>query len=132
MAKKSKKQQALEESIIKTLTDAGWKKTTKGETFGKADMAYDNGSVTLEVETSWKPGWVNLSIYDRSGDGSDFSMNCPDNLSQLLVAIVSFQDKISFKDYKRFLSQLVGICPKIYVDTGDELVPLVDDGEKHA
>ena len=75
--KKSKKQAVVEESIITVLTKAGWKKTVKGEAFGKAEMEHSNSSVTLEVAPSWKPGWLNFSVYDRSEQGSDFTFHCP-------------------------------------------------------
>lgn len=127
MSNNQEQQHAEDAVIIKTLSEAGWKKTVKGEAVGKADMEYDNGSVTLVVERGSDPGWLDLSVFDRSEEGSDFSLNCPGKLNEVLVAIISFQDKISFEDYKQYLTQLLQVCSEIYVDDGDDFVPLVED-----
>ena len=127
MSNDQEQQRAAAALIIKTLTDAGWKKTVKGEALGKADMQYDNGSVTLEVEQASDPGWLDLSVFDRSEDGSDFSLNCSGKLNEVLATIISFQDKVSFDDYKQYLTQLLQVCSEIYVDTGDDFVPLLEE-----
>jgi hypothetical protein len=117
--------------IIKTLSEAGWKKTVKAESLGKAEMEYNNGSFTLVVEQGSDPGWLDLSVFDSSDQGSDFSLDCKGRISEVLKTIVSFQDKISLTDYKQYLTELVKVC-EIYVDTGDDFVPLVEDDDDDA
>src|SRR5437762_6117550 len=82
--------------LAKTLTAAGWKKTVKGERLGKADFEYDNGEVTLEVEAGSEPGSITFSIFDSPEEGSDFVIKCEKKLPEILAAVISFQDKISF------------------------------------
>lgn len=131
MTDNQKPQQPDDAQIIKTLTEAGWKKTLKAETVGKAEMEYDNGSVTLVVEPGSDPGWLDLSVFDRSDQGSDFSLDCKEKFTEALTTIISFQDKISFDDYKQYLTQLLQVC-EVYVDDGDDFVPLLENDDDDA
>jgi hypothetical protein len=129
MAENANAQQEFENLLVKTLSDAGWKKTLRGEKLGKPEMEFNNGHVTLQIGTRPEPGWITFAIFDSPGEGSDFALECPDKLADVLKTVISFQNKISFDDYKQYLSQLVQVCPKTYVDTGDDLVPLIGDDD---
>ena len=129
MADNANTQEAFESLLVKTLSDAGWKKTHRGETLNKPEMEFNNGQVTLQIGTRPEPGWITFTIFDSPDEGSDFALECPDKLAAVLKTVISFQNKISFDDYKSFLSELVQVCPKTYVDTGDDLVPLIDDDD---
>jgi hypothetical protein len=132
MAENANAQQEFENLLVKTLTDAGWKKTHRGEKLGKAEMEFNNGEVTLQIGARSEPGWITFAIFDEPEEGSDFALECPDKLADVLKTVISFQNKISFDDYKPYLSELVRVCPKTFVDTGDDLVPLIDDDEDDA
>jgi len=119
----------FDDLLVKTLSDAGWKKTHRGEKLGKPEMEFNNGEVTLQIGTRPEPGWITFAIFDSPEEGSDFAIDCPDKLASVLKTVISFQNKISFDDYKQYLSELVQVCPKTYVDTGDDLVPLVDSDD---
>jgi hypothetical protein len=125
-------QPAFENLLVKTLADAGWKKTFRGEKLNKPEMEFNNGKVTLQIGTRPNPGWMTLGIFDTPEEGSDFALECPDKLADVLKTVISFQNKISFDDYKQYLSELVQVCPKTYVDTGDDLVPLLDEDDDDA
>ena len=129
MAENEKAKQELENSLVKTLGDAGWKKTHKGEQLGKAEMEFNNGKVTLQMGTTSEPGQITFSIFESPQEGSDFVLECPDKIGDVLKTVISFQNNISFDDYKQYLSQLVQVCPKTSVDTGDDLVPLIEDDD---
>jgi hypothetical protein len=129
MAENANAQQELENLLVKTLTDASWKKTDRGEKLGKAEMEFNNGKVTLQMGTAFEPGQVAFAIFESPEEGSDFVLDCPDKLADVLKTVISFQNQISFDDYKQYLSQLVQVCPKTYVDTGDDLVPLIDEDD---
>ena len=110
--------------IIKRLSAAGWHQTIKGEALGRAELEYDNGKISLLVDQGAEHGWLDLSIYDESDEGSDFSLQCPGKLNEVLDLIITFQDKISFDNYKEFLRELVKVAD-VYVDAGgDDFVPL--------
>jgi hypothetical protein len=119
----------FDDLLVKTLAGAGWKKTYRGEKLNKPEMEFNNGEVTLQIGTRPDPGWITLAIFDEPEEGSDFALECPDNLADVLKTVISHQDKISFDDYKQFLSALVQVCPKTYVDTGDDFVPLIDNDD---
>jgi len=127
MAEEAEKQKEFEALLIKTLTGAGWKKSVRGEKLGKADMEFNNGEVTLQVHTRSDPGWIIFSIFESPEEGSDFAIRAPNELATVLNTITSFQNEISFDNYKEYLSQLVAVSPEIYVDTGDDLIPLKDE-----
>ena len=132
MADNANTQEAFESLLVKTLSDAGWKKTHRGETLNKPEMEFNNGQVTLQIGMRPEPGWITFAIFDLPDEGSDFALECPDKLAAVLKTVISFQNKISFDDYKSFLGELVQVCPKTYVDTGDDLVPLIDDDDDDA
>jgi len=132
MAENANAQEQFENLLVKTLTGAGWKKTHRGEQLGKAEMEFNNGKVTLQIGTASEPGQVTFSIFESPQEGSDFILECPDKFADVLKTVISFQSNISFDDYKQYLSQLVQVCPKTYVDTGDDLVPLIEDDDDDA
>jgi len=119
--------QLQETLIIEMLTKAGWHKTIKGETFKKADMEYQNDTMELEVECNSKGNSVYLSIYDKSGLGMDLAIEFKDKLLELLKTIISFQDTISPTNFREYVRMIKAVCPSIYVDIGDKLVPLIDE-----
>jgi hypothetical protein len=133
----SKKQLAMRSIVIDTLAAAGWEGPSQESDFDRglwlpaeASMEYRAKNMTLEAEHSAEQKSLVLLLTADSGADVRLVIKCEDKLESVLKALVGFQDQISPTNFREKLKPLLKICDKVFVDTGDEEVPLADEDEE--
>jgi hypothetical protein len=112
-------------TIIETLSAAGWKKTDKANVVNMAEMEYDNGQMHLEIEHDPQDNSVVFRMLGPHGE-LFFVAYYEDKLTPWLQALIAIQNALNEKNYQEYIRQLLPICP-MFIDTGEDLVPLIDN-----
>lgn len=121
--KKTDQQREHDKIIIERLTRSGWQRTDRSDVFGTADLTYQNQYLSLGVLHEWKDDSITFKIIDKNNT-LYLAIYFKGNLQQLLEVITSFQDEISPDNFKEHIGKIIKVCPSVYVDTGDGIVPL--------
>jgi hypothetical protein len=124
MSKKSREKN--QKFLIKILQESGWTKTEKGEAFGVAELEYNNDEMILQVDHLLDNESIAFRLFSNSQE-LFLIIKFEDSLREIINKIINIQDDIAVDNCKVLLKQLISICPEIYVDTGEELIPLVDE-----
>lgn len=111
--------------IIETLGAAGWAKPDKAKVVSMAEMEYDNERVHLEIEHDPSDDSLIFRLFGHHGE-LFLVVYYKEQLSEWLHALIAIQNKLDEQNYQEYIRQLLSICP-IFFDTGEDLVPLVDD-----
>lgn len=125
----NRKRASTKNVLVGTLLGAGWKKTQKGLLFDKPELEYSNGATHLQVEYGDTKNTLYFTIADRSGKQLCLVIRFQKKLEDVLRAITNFQDTITPSNFREHVRTLVGMSVPVFVDTGDELVPVVDEDE---
>lgn len=133
----TEKQLQERRKFIDILVVAGWEETIKNKLFERglwlneeASMEYHSQDMSLAVGYSGNKDVIYLSIENALGIGVSLTIYFEDKLTQLLDAIISFQDKITSANYKMCIRKILQICPLTYADLDEEgvMLLLVDNG----
>jgi hypothetical protein len=111
--------------IINVLSDAGWSVTPTGEMVEAAELEYDNGTFTLQVDHNRveKP-WFNLTMSNAEGIERTFLIEFGNRLDEVLAAIIAHQDDLSEETFASVLDDLYFAAEEIYMYTENGPVPL--------
>jgi len=123
------KRASAQDTLVEMLTAAGWKKTRKGQIFDKAELEYANNQMHLEVEYGDRNDSLYLTLADRTGKEIALAIRFGKNLKDIIRTITDFQDKITPSTFREHVRTIVRMGVPVFVDTGEELVPVVDDEE---
>jgi hypothetical protein len=127
-ARKSRpKRSSKQDLLVEALTAAGWKRTRKGQLFDKADLEYANNQMHLEVEYGDRHDSLYLTLADRTGKEIALVIRFEKKLEDTIRTITDFQDKITPSNFREHVRSIVRMGVPVFVDTGEELVPVVDD-----
>lgn len=121
MARLTKAQRSINDAIIETLGKAGWQTTDRGSAFGIADLTYENDRMELYVGYRHRSSTIGLDLEDPS-DGREirFSIGFGDRLEELLRVIVSWQAKVTPRNFRDMIEGVVHVCPETYLVEGTE------------
>ncbi len=123
------KRASAQDTLVEMLTTAAWKKTRKGQIFDKAELEYANNQMHLEVEYGDRHDSLYLTLADRTGKEIALVIRFEKKLEDIIRAITDFQDKITPSNFREHVRTIVRMGVPVFVDTGEELVPVVDDEE---
>ena len=111
--------------IIATLGAAGWEKTDKAKVVSMAEMQYDNSRMHLEIEHDAQDDSLIFRMFGPHGE-LFFVVYYEEKLATWLQALIAIQDALNEKNYQEYICQLLPIY-HLFVDTGEDLVPLIND-----
>lgn len=121
----TEEQKKDEKYMLNRLIDKGWQRIIKTFRSNSATLTYKNGcEITLEYHFYWQDNSINLKIHSPAGL-LFLVIYYKDKLEEFLDVLVQIQDTISPKNYREKIGQIMLVCPSIFVNTGEELVPLV-------
>lgn len=121
--KKTDQHRERDRVIIERLTRSGWRRTDRSEAFGAADLTYRNQYLSLGVLHEWQDDSITFKIIDKNNT-LYLAVYFNDNLPQLLEVISAMQDEISPDNFRDQIGKIIQVCPSVYVDTGDGIVPI--------
>lgn len=122
----SKDQLAIRQTIIARLDKTGWSESEALSGFDRGDfepeeviMEY-NGLMNITVSYNASENLIHLIMESWLGGPSvALEINFLDRLNELLDLIVSFQDKVTEHNFRKYVAKVVEVCPEVYVDLGD-------------
>lgn len=117
----------LKAIVTETLLASGWSLSTRGQMFEETSLEYANAQMALEVDFDEPDQCLYLGVYGEHGAGVHLAIYCQHDLRGLLDAIIAFQDAIAPDNYQGHIRNLLRVCPEVYVEIGDDYVPLVDE-----
>lgn len=113
------------DTVIRTLTAAGWKDTSQGNWFERdlwaqheATLEYNNGSMILRAALSVENRSIDTRIEDFGGGAIALSISYGEQLTTVLDTIISVQDTTTPETYQDSVQVLVQHCPEVYVLAG--------------
>lgn len=125
--KRKQKRASSQDTLVEMLTAAGWKKTRKGQLFDKAELEYANNQMHLEIEYGERHDALYLTLADRTGKEIALMIRFEKKLDDIIRTITDFQDKITPSNFREHVRTIVRMGAPVFVDTGEELVPVVDE-----
>lgn len=129
--KLSKKQLQDQTLILESLENAGWVKTDKASVITLAELSYRNEFMTIEVEHNWRRSVIFFRLFSDDGD-IFFMVEYREKLNELLKVFIALQDKISPANYNDYIRKILKLCPNSFLDSGDDLIPLIDDEDSES
>jgi hypothetical protein len=120
-------------TVIHTLAANGWngRKTNQlideGYWFdAEAVMDYQNDGIELVIQYCAEDNSVDFSI-NQDSDSLDFVIKFESKIKEVLDNIVGFQNKISLRNYKTYIREIIKICPLTYIVLDGDLVQIIDN-----
>jgi hypothetical protein len=117
------------DAIIARLQAAGWELTETGDLAGVANLTYDNGNLSLEVDHTRGKDKRSMNVVFIRPDGDEVMIlvRFNDDLEEVLRVLVEHQDKVTPPTAKKVLDDLMRVCPgRVLTYDGDEVVEIVD------
>lgn len=132
----SKEQLSIRDGIMEKLIQAGWSDQFTEGWFdnnnwfeSEISMSYDSPYLKMELEYLFEDYSVNLLLSVSDNKEIAFVVYPEDHLKEFIDFLVDNQNLILDKGIQNFTSNLLEICPNIYVDpgNGDKLIPLIEN-----
>ncbi len=114
---------ADERRIIEVLEKKGWNRTEQGKQLGTANLAYDNGKMSLELQQDYGKREIILSLVTPDGMTQDLFVAYGTKLDPVLDAVVGFQDDVTPENFQENVRLLLKACPQIYVQEDEDSEP---------
>ena len=122
--------------IVESFLSAGWRTySNENEMFDEglwvqreAVMEYAGSEVLLNIFYRADQNAIYISFQMLNESSVEVKIELDDRLSDLLVVIISFQDKVTIANYKDHIRSLIAVSKKIYVmDEKENFVRLTDN-----
>lgn len=109
--------------VVARLTGAGWGMAEGADVLGRAYLAYDSGRMRIEVEHHYERPELVLSLVAPDGREVTVYPVYGERPDAVLDVVVGFQDRVGPDDFRDAVRELVGVCPEVYVQDGEDAEP---------